>query len=206
MPGLGWRCGVAEDESGQAEAGGGFNRRRLQRGVWIKAGFHLLLTVVCSSARHFLPKKPGSARQRISDRDRVGLSSPRRSSGSCPTHGSRRSQISVWCACSGRPRVAMRLVIKCRVHASLTPDRTPGVLAPTSPKIDEKSVCGHMPACCDRQPGRTLILSADMNYPGKYFETELAELDAAIMRPRREDEAGHRSRLTPSRQRSESNF
>ncbi len=75
------------------------------------------------------------------------------------------------------------------------PRRHPRALALTSPKIDEKLVCVQMVARCERQPGQTLILIGDKNFRGKDFETELAALDATILRPRRKDE--HRTRTAP---------
>jgi hypothetical protein len=77
-----------------------------------------------------------------------------------------------------------------RLHALFAPDGTPRALALTSPKIDEKLVCLKMVAYCERQPGQVLVLIGDKNFRGKQFETELAKLDATIMRPRRKDEIG----------------
>jgi Transposase DDE domain len=93
-----------------------------------------------------------------------------------------------------------------RLHALFASDGTPRALALTSPKIDEKLVCVQMVARCERQPGQTLILIGDKNFRGKDFETELAELDATILRPRRKDEKGNRPHLAPIRQRIESIF
>jgi hypothetical protein len=93
-----------------------------------------------------------------------------------------------------------------RLHALFAPDGTPRALALTSPKIDEKLVCVQMVARCERQPGQTLILIGDKNFRGKDFETELAELDATILRPRRKDEKGQGPHLAPIRQRIESIF
>ena len=76
----------------------------------------------------------------------------------------------------------------------------------TSPKIDEKLVCLQLVERCERAPGQMLILIGDKNFRGKDFETELANLDAAIMRPRRKDEPGHGPHLAPIRQRIESIF
>jgi hypothetical protein len=75
-----------------------------------------------------------------------------------------------------------------RLHALCAADGTPRALALTSPKIDEKLVCLQMVARCERQPGQLLVLIGDKNFRGKAFETELAALDASIMRPRRIDE------------------
>jgi hypothetical protein len=93
-----------------------------------------------------------------------------------------------------------------RLHALFAPDGTPRALALTSPKIDEKLVCLEMVARCERQPGQALILIGDKNFRGKDFETELAKLDATIMRPRRKDENGRGPHLAPIRQRIESIF
>jgi hypothetical protein len=76
----------------------------------------------------------------------------------------------------------------------------------TSPKIDEKLVCLQLVDRCERAPGQMLILIGDKNFRGKDFEAELANLDAAIMRPRRKDEPGHGPHLAPIRQRIESIF
>lgn len=93
-----------------------------------------------------------------------------------------------------------------RLHALFASDGTPRALALTSPKIDERLVCVQLVARCERQPGQTLILIGDKNFRGKDFETELAELDAQIMRPRRKDEPGRGPHLAPIRQRIESIF
>ena len=93
-----------------------------------------------------------------------------------------------------------------RLHALFAPDGTPRALALTSPKLDEKLVCLQMLARCERQPGQALILIGDKNFRGKDFETELATLEATIMRPRRKDEQGRGPRLAPIRQRIESIF
>jgi hypothetical protein len=93
-----------------------------------------------------------------------------------------------------------------RLHALFAPDGTPRALALTSPKVDEKLVCVQMVARCERAPGQTLILIGDKNFRGKDFETELAELDATIMRPRRKDEQARGPHLAPIRQRIESIF
>ena len=93
-----------------------------------------------------------------------------------------------------------------RLHALFAPDGTPRALALTSPKIDEKLVCLQMVARCERQPGQAIILIGDKNFRGKEFETELAELDATILRPRRKDEKGRGPHLAPIRQRIESIF
>ena len=93
-----------------------------------------------------------------------------------------------------------------RLHALFAPDGTPRALALTSPKIDEKLVCLQMVARCERQPGQMLVLIGDKNFRGQDFETELAALDALIMRPRRKDEPGRGPHLARIRQRIESIF
>jgi len=93
-----------------------------------------------------------------------------------------------------------------RLHALFAPDGTPRALALTSPKVDEKVVCVQMVARCERATGQMLILIGDKNFRGKDFETELAALDATIMRPRRKDEIGRAPHLAPIRQRIESIF
>jgi DDE family transposase len=93
-----------------------------------------------------------------------------------------------------------------RLHALFAPDGTPRALALTSPKIDEKLVCLELLARCERQPGQAIILIGDKNFRGKDFETELAKLDAQIMRPRRKDEPGRGPHLARIRQRIESIF
>ena len=93
-----------------------------------------------------------------------------------------------------------------RLHALFAPDGTPRALALTSPKVDEKLVCVQMVARCERAPGQMLILIGDKNFRGKDFETELAALDATIMRPRRKDEHARGPHLAPIRQRIESIF
>jgi len=105
-----------------------------------------------------------------------------------------------YCASHSRPFYGFRL------HALFAPDGTPRALALTSPKIDEKLVCLQMVARCERQPGQAIILIGDKNFRGKDFETELAKLDATILRPRRKDEHGRGPHLAPIRQRIESIF
>ena len=71
-------------------------------------------------------------------------------------------------------------------------------MALTSPKIDEKLVCLQMVARCERAEGQLLVLIGDKHFRGKQFETDLAALDATILRPRRKDEKTIAT--TPSRQ------
>lgn len=91
-----------------------------------------------------------------------------------------------------------------RLHSLFAMDGTPRALALTSPKLDERAVCLQMVARCERQPGQLLTLIGDKNFRGAQFETDLAALDAAIMRPRRTDEPGKGPHLAPIRQRVES--
>jgi hypothetical protein len=91
-----------------------------------------------------------------------------------------------------------------RLHTLFALDGTPRALVLTSPKIDEKTVCLQMLARCDRAPGQILTLISDKNYRGRQFETDLAQLDAIILRPRRKDEPGKGPHLAPIRQRIES--
>jgi hypothetical protein len=93
-----------------------------------------------------------------------------------------------------------------RLHALFAIDGTPRALALTSPKIDERDVCLHLVARCQRQPGQTLILIGDKHFRGRQFEADLNALDAKIMRPRRKDEPGKGPHLAPIRQRIESIF
>jgi hypothetical protein len=72
-----------------------------------------------------------------------------------------------------------------RLHPLFAIDATPRALALSSPKIDQQLACLQTLARCEPQPGQALILTADKNLRGKNFETELAELDATILRPRR---------------------
>jgi hypothetical protein len=91
-----------------------------------------------------------------------------------------------------------------RLHALFAPDGTPRALALTSPKRDEREVAADMLARCGRG-GETLI--GDKGYAGKTFETDLAALDAQILRPSRRDEPGRKGpHLAPIRQRIESIF
>lgn len=90
-----------------------------------------------------------------------------------------------------------------RLHALFAPDGTPRALELTSPKVDEREVALRMLARC-RRGGETLI--GDKGYASRTFETDLASLDAQILRPRRKDEPGRGPHLAPIRQRIESIF
>jgi hypothetical protein len=83
-----------------------------------------------------------------------------------------------------------------RLHTLCAMDGTPRAMALTSPKIDEKDVCLRLVARCHRTPGQFLTLIGDKNFRGTQFETDLAALDATIIRPRRLDEQ-RRATTTP---------
>jgi hypothetical protein len=91
-----------------------------------------------------------------------------------------------------------------RLHAIFAPDGTPRALQLASPKIDEREIGLQMLARCRRQGGETLL--GDKGYAGREFATAVSELDATIVRPRRQDEPGHGPHLAPIRQRIESIF
>lgn len=91
-----------------------------------------------------------------------------------------------------------------RLHTLFAMDGTPRAMALTSPKVDEKEVCLQLVARCQRLPGQLLTLIGDKNFRGKQFETDLADLQATIHRPRRKDEPGKGLHLAPVRQRIES--
>ena len=91
-----------------------------------------------------------------------------------------------------------------RLHALFAPDGTPRALTLTSPKVGERAVCLAMLERVNRSGPLTVI--GDKGYAGRAFETDAAELDAAIARPRRKDEPGTGPHLAPIRQRIESIF
>jgi len=91
-----------------------------------------------------------------------------------------------------------------RLHAIFAPDGTPRGLTLASPKRDERDVALDLLARCDRQGGETLL--GDEGYAGRDFATHVSELDATIVRPRRQDEHGPNPHLAPIRQRIESIF
>jgi len=70
-----------------------------------------------------------------------------------------------------------------RLHTLFAMDGTPRAIALTSAKVDEKEVCLQLVARCRRAPGQFLTLIGDKNFRGKEFETQLATLDATIIRP-----------------------
>jgi Transposase DDE domain len=91
-----------------------------------------------------------------------------------------------------------------RLHAIFAPDGTPRALMVASPKRDERDVALELLARTRRRGGETLI--GDKGYAGREFASQLSELDATIVRPRRKDEPGRGPHLTPIRQRIESIF
>lgn len=91
-----------------------------------------------------------------------------------------------------------------RLHAIFAPDGTPRALTLASPKIDEREVALKLLARCRRTGGETII--GDKGYAGAKFASEVGELDATILRPRRKDEPGSGPHLAPIRQRIESIF
>jgi hypothetical protein len=103
-----------------------------------------------------------------------------------------------WCASHSRYFWGFRL------HALFAPDGTPRALALTSPKVDEREVALKLLERCRRHGAVTLI--GDKGYAGKEFATQVSELNATIIRPRRKDEPGRGPHLAPIRQRIESIF
>jgi Transposase DDE domain len=91
-----------------------------------------------------------------------------------------------------------------RLHAIFAPDGTPRAVTVASPKRDEREVALELLARTQRQGAVTLI--GDKGYVGREFASHLAEMDAAIIRPRRRDERGRGPHLAPIRQRIESIF
>jgi hypothetical protein len=91
-----------------------------------------------------------------------------------------------------------------RLHAIFSPDGTPRALELTSPKIDERDVGPVLLERCQRRGGETL--PGDKGYAGRQFAAAVSQLDATIVRPRRNDEPGNGPHLAPIRQRIESIF
>lgn len=91
-----------------------------------------------------------------------------------------------------------------RLHGLFAPDGTPRAIALTSPKIDEREVAIKLLARAPRTGGETVI--GDKGYAGREFTSQVSDLDATILRPRRKDEPGPRPHLAPIRQRIESIF
>jgi hypothetical protein len=91
-----------------------------------------------------------------------------------------------------------------RLHAIFAPDGTPRAMTLTSPKRDEREVALQLLERCERRGGETLL--GDKGYAGREFATNVSELGATIVRPRRKDEPGQGPHLAPIRQRIESIF
>jgi hypothetical protein len=91
-----------------------------------------------------------------------------------------------------------------RLHALFSPDGTPRAIELTSPKIDEREVAVRMLERCRRHGHLTII--GDKGYAGREFQTNVENLNATIIRPRRKDETGQAPHLAPIRQRIESIF
>ncbi len=91
-----------------------------------------------------------------------------------------------------------------RLHGLFACDGTPRALALTSPKTGERDVCLGMLARLGHTGPVTVI--GDKGYAGRDFQARAAELDALIVRPRRNDEPGRGPHLAPIHQRIESIF
>jgi hypothetical protein len=91
-----------------------------------------------------------------------------------------------------------------RLHALFSPDGTPRALELCSPKIDERVAAIRMLERCRRTGHLTMI--GDKGYAGREFQTNVENLNATIIRPRRKDETGQGPHLAPIRQRIESIF
>ncbi len=91
-----------------------------------------------------------------------------------------------------------------RLHAIFAPDGTPRALALCSPKQGERDVALKLLERCRRDGRVTLI--GDKGYAGAEFASQVSDLDAVIIRPRRKDEPGKGPHLAPIRQRIESIF
>jgi hypothetical protein len=91
-----------------------------------------------------------------------------------------------------------------RLHAIFAPDGTPRALELCSPKRDEREIGLKLLARCQRAGGETLL--GDKGYAGRAFAAGARDLDATVVRPRRQDEQGAGPHLAPIRQRIESIF
>lgn len=91
-----------------------------------------------------------------------------------------------------------------RLHGLFALDGTPRALALTSPKASEREVCLALLERFERHGPLTVI--GDKGYAGRQFEHAASQLDSTIIRPRRQNESGHRPHLAPIRQRIESIF
>jgi hypothetical protein len=91
-----------------------------------------------------------------------------------------------------------------RLHGLFALDGTPRALMLASPKAPEREVCIKLLQRC-RRSGHLYVLG-DKGYAGRELEQLAADLDATIVRPRRQDEHGRGPHLAPIRQRIESIF
>lgn len=91
-----------------------------------------------------------------------------------------------------------------RLHTLSALDGTPRAMILTSPKENERDVCLRMLQRVNRHGPLTVI--GDKGYAGKQFSAQAASLNTTILRPRRQNETGHRPHLAPIRQRVESIF
>lgn len=91
-----------------------------------------------------------------------------------------------------------------RLHGIFALDGTPRALRLSSPKIGEREVALGMFARLRRAGPITAL--GDKGYAGSEFEADAAEMEVAIVRPRRKDEPGRGPHLAPIRQRVESIF
>jgi hypothetical protein len=91
-----------------------------------------------------------------------------------------------------------------RLHGLFALDGTPRAIALTSPKRDEREVCLELVERCQRTG--PLMVIGDKGYTSRDFAAQMQARDAAIVRPRRRDEAGAGPHLAPVRQRIESIF
>jgi Transposase DDE domain len=91
-----------------------------------------------------------------------------------------------------------------RLHGIFAPDGTPRAVTVASPKRDERDVALELLARTRRVGGETLI--GDKGYAGRAFAAAVADMNATILRPRRNDEPGRGPHLAPIRQRIESIF
>jgi Transposase DDE domain len=90
------------------------------------------------------------------------------------------------------------------LHGIFAPDGTPRALTLASPNRDEREVGLEPLGRCVRTGGETLL--GDKGYAGRAFAEAVSDMDATIVRPRREGESGHHVHLAPIRQRVESIF
>lgn len=90
-----------------------------------------------------------------------------------------------------------------RLHALFSPDGTPRALRLASPKKGEREVALEMIAATVTG-GETVL--GDKGYAGREFESQVEELGATMIRPKRKTEGPMSTNLAPIRQRIESIF